>query len=62
MEDDEVVAEFDVELCGSHLEQLLLVQYPLRSQYRPYGDGQDLSKVEHKPKNNSLRLNYKVDK
>ena len=37
-EEDEVVAEFDVCLAGSLRDQLQLLQYPLRPNYRHYGD------------------------
>ena len=36
--EDEVVAEFDICLAGSLRDQLQLLQYPLRPNYRQYGD------------------------
>ena len=38
MENDEVIAEFDICLAGSIKDTLQLLQYPLRPRFRPYGD------------------------
>ena len=37
-EEDECIAEFDICLAGSLRDQLQLLQYPLRPNYRPYQD------------------------
>jgi hypothetical protein len=36
--EDEVLAEFDICIAGSLTEHLLLLQYPTRPSFRPYGD------------------------
>ena len=45
-EEDECIAEFDVCLAGALKDQLHLLQYPLRPNYRNYGDQGDLVKIE----------------
>ena len=36
--EDEVIAEFDICLAGSLRDYIQLLQYPLRPNYRHYGD------------------------
>ena len=45
-DEDEVVAEFDICLAGSLRDQLQLLQYPLRPNYRHYGDQGTLKEVQ----------------
>lgn len=49
MEEDEVVAEFDVQLNPLDDTQIHLLQYPLRPRFRPYGDEGQLSAVRLQP-------------
>ena len=62
--DDEVV--LDVPVYMNHLNheesafvgQLYLLQYPLRPNYRPYGDQGNLKGVEMRPSQRKLRVAY----
>ncbi len=42
----QVVAEFDVLLAGQMKDDVHILQYPLRPNYRRYGDQGELKKVE----------------
>ena len=45
-EEDECIAEFDICLAGSLRDQLQLLQYPLRPNYRPYADQGELTHAQ----------------
>mmetsp|Transcript_27400 Transcript_27400/g.31560 ORF Transcript_27400/g.31560 Transcript_27400/m.31560 type:complete len:255 (+) Transcript_27400:31-795(+) len=60
MEEDEVVEEIDIKLSPVE-SPLLLLQYPLRTIDRPYGDEGSLSKVTVKPKNNKISMTFELD-
>eukprot|EP01071_Lankesteria_metandrocarpae_P005156 Lankesteria_metandrocarpae@DN3886_c0_g1_i1.p1 len=61
-DDDEVVEEMDVYL--NRLEEgtsVYVLQYPLRPSYRPYGDQGQLSGVEFRRNQGTMRLSYDLN-
>eukprot|EP00971_Amphidinium_carterae_P212263 4212522-Amphidinium_carterae.1 len=66
-DEDPVVQECDVVLNRMHdppdfIGDMYVLQYPLRPNYRKYGDQGQLEKAEVKPKSGRLRLLYKLAK
>ncbi|CAE8612103.1 unnamed protein product [Polarella glacialis] len=64
-DDDEVVQECDVYLNRmfdppDFVGDMYVLQYPLRPNYRPYGDQGVLDKVELKAKSRRLKFTYKL--
>lgn len=61
-EDDPVVEELDIHLSNIEDTEFMVLQYPLRPVYRPYGDEGHLSVAEFRPEQKALRLKYTLVK
>jgi len=64
-DDDPVVQECDIYLNRMYdppdfVGDMYVLQYPLRPDYRPYGDQGDLDRVELKQKSRRLKFTYKL--
>eukprot|EP00742_Colponemidia_sp_Colp-10_P003579 GILJ01003811.1.p1 GENE.GILJ01003811.1~~GILJ01003811.1.p1 ORF type:complete len:258 (+),score=48.46 GILJ01003811.1:38-811(+) len=58
---DEIVRELDVYVSSNLIEQLYLLQFPLRPLYRPYGDQGALSEVRLRPVQQRLEMDYQIN-